>query len=183
MATRKNQLNYFCIIFTATLFIFTIIFRQLPHSANFAPLGALAVFSGAFFSTRYAFFIPLSAAMLSDLLIGMHSVVFYTWTSYIVITFISSYFLRRRNLVNILLASFSSSLIFFTVSNFGVWAEGRLYPATLEGLINCYYNAIPFFRNTFLSDLVFSSIFISVYLVLHGKYWRSYAKDKNISMV
>jgi hypothetical protein len=66
-------------------------------------------------------------------------------------------------------ASLLSSLTFFVVSNFAVWASYHtLYPATLQGLWNCYLAAIPFFRHTLTADLVFTVIFFSIPVLLHG---------------
>jgi hypothetical protein len=66
-------------------------------------------------------------------------------------------------------ASLLSSLTFFVVSNFAVWASYRtLYPATLQGLATCYVAAIPFFRRSLTPDLVFTVIFFSIPVLLHG---------------
>jgi hypothetical protein len=52
---------------------------------------------------------------------------------------------------------FLSSLIFFLVSNFGVWLIG--YPKTLDGLLLCYTMAIPFFGYSIVGDLFFGFLF------------------------
>jgi hypothetical protein len=69
--------------------------------------------------------------------------------------------------MGVLGASLGASLFFFIATNFGVWLEGRLYPLTAEGLVSCYYNAIPFFRNTLLGDLVFSAVLFGVYVLVY----------------
>ena len=51
----------------------------------------------------------------------------------------------------------AGSVLFFVWTNFGVWAFWNLYPHTLEGLVACYTAAIPFFRNTLLGDVVYST--------------------------
>ena len=55
--------------------------------------------------------------------------------------------------------SFISSLIFFIISNFGVWTTGTFYEPNLKGLIYCYIMAIPFFTNTLLSTILFACLF------------------------
>ncbi|MDW8190599.1 MAG: DUF6580 family putative transport protein [Pseudobdellovibrionaceae bacterium] len=55
-----------------------------------------------------------------------------------------------------------ASIWFFIMSNFGVWLETSMYPKTWEGLLMCYGAAVPFFRNSLSSDLVF---FISIMLM------------------
>ncbi len=65
--------------------------------------------------------------------------------------------------------SLLSSLSFFVVSNFAVWASYRtLYAATFQGLVACYTAAIPFFRHTLVADLVFTAVFFSIPVLLHG---------------
>jgi len=66
-------------------------------------------------------------------------------------------------------ASLASSLGFFIVSNFAVWASYRtMYPATAQGLVACYTAAIPFFRPLLTADLVFTAVFFSIPVLLHG---------------
>jgi hypothetical protein len=55
--------------------------------------------------------------------------------------------------------SVSSSLLFFFVTNFGVWREGSMYPHTLGGLMSAYEMGLPFLRNTFIGDLVYTHLF------------------------
>ena len=58
--------------------------RFLPHAPNFTPLGALAIFGGAYLSKRYALILPLLCLVLSDMVIGFHNVIFFTWGSILV---------------------------------------------------------------------------------------------------
>jgi hypothetical protein len=52
--------------------------------------------------------------------------------------------------------AFLASLVFFIVSNFGVWREGQLYPMTISGLIECYVMGIPFFGRQMIGDVGFT---------------------------
>jgi Family of unknown function (DUF6580) len=57
--------------------------------------------------------------------------------------------------------SVAGAVLFFVVSNLGVWALGiffPIYPMTLAGLLECYVAAIPFFWNTLLSDLLYAAV-------------------------
>jgi hypothetical protein len=63
-------------------------------------------------------------------------------------------------------ASLTASLSFYAVSNFAVWAVWNLYPKTLAGLAECYTMAIPFFRNTMASDLLFAGAFFGLAAVM-----------------
>lgn len=154
------------------LIAFAVTSRLLPHPANFAPIAATALFGGAILPRKWALFLPLSAMIISDLFIGLHPLVLFTWGSFAVIAWLGSKFLKGINPLSVGVASIGGSILFFLVSNFGVWAEGRLYALTFEGLVSCYYNALPFFRNTLLGDLFYSTVLFSSYafvyrIVLH----------------
>ena len=70
---------------------------------------------------------------------------------------------NKINAKNLFIYGVSSSLIFFIISNFGVWLSGGMYEKNIAGLINCYMMAIPFLKNTMISTVFFSYLsFISV---------------------
>jgi hypothetical protein len=58
-----------------------------------------------------------------------------------------------------------SSILFFVITNFGVWLTGGgwFYPRTWQGLVECYVMAIPFFRNTLAGDLVFTGVLFGLF--------------------
>lgn len=151
------------IVIALTLIAFAILARLLPHPPNFAPLAAIALLGGAVLPRRWALTVPVVAMMASDILIGLHPLIFYTWGSFAAIAFLSHYVLRKQNPLLLVTASIGASILFYVVTNFGVWAEGRLYAHTLEGLVQCYYNALPFFRNTLLGDLVFTGVLFGAF--------------------
>ena len=96
---------------------------------------------------------------LTDLIIGFHGTVLFTWGSVIVIGLISSKFIKN-GLFRISGALFGA-LIFFIISNFGVWSLGS-YGYSLYGLVTCYTLALPFFGYTLISTLIFSAIIEAV---------------------
>src|SRR6185503_8810753 len=69
----------------------------------------------------------------------------------------------KSNWFRISVGALGASVLFFMVSNFGVWAQGKLYAHTWEGLVSCYQMALPFFRNTFLGDLIYSALLFGAY--------------------
>lgn len=135
--------------------------RILPHPPNFAPIAAMGLFAGAHFARRWAAFaVPLLAMLLSDIVLGL--MVYGTaglWSrpfvygSFIAIVGLGLLVRRfNRSPLSIGCATLSGSILFFIVTNFGVWLRGTMYPLTFEGLILCYTAAIPFFRHTLLGD-------------------------------
>jgi hypothetical protein len=140
--------------------------RLLPHPPNFAPIGAMALFGGACLADkRLAFALPLAAMALSDwgLVVtgqipmpGSQSL--WVYGSFALIVCLGLWLRRRRRALPIAGAALASSLLFFVVTNFGVWAGGALYPRTAAGLAECYAAAIPFFRNTLLGDALYATV-------------------------
>ena len=64
---------------------------------------------------------------------------------------------RKRTALRIAGAALASSILFFIITNFGVWAFGSLYPKTFAGLVACYAAAIPFFQNTLVGDALYTA--------------------------
>lgn len=135
---------------------------QLP--GNFAAIGAVALFGGAYIGSRnLAVIIPLTALFITDLVIGLHPDLFAVYFSYVLIVTIGMYLRKNPGVVNTLAASLVSSVLFFLITNFSVWVTGTLYPKTFDGLVQCYTLAIPFFRNTFAGDLIFTAALFGTY--------------------
>jgi len=139
--------------------------RLLPHAPNFAPIGAMALFGGAYLGRRSAIVLPLSAMFLSDLFIGFDSLEsrLTVYGSFAAIGTIGIWLKTHRSFQNVVLAALGSSILFFLVTNFGVWAFGTLYQKTLAGLLTCYVAAIPFFRNSLAGDLFYTGVFFGGY--------------------
>jgi len=129
--------------------------RLFPHPPNVTPIAAMALFGGAHFASGLAALaVSLSAMFLSDLLLGfgLHPVMPFVYGSFAVSVCLGRWLRVRRSPLAIALAAVSGSVVFFVVTNLGVWLVGDLYPRTLDGLATCYIVAIPFFRNTLVGD-------------------------------
>ena len=163
MASRKE-------IFPIGLILILALARLIPHPPNFTPIIAVAIMSGYFFKNlNFSLIILLIAMLISDLFIGFYENVFFVYASLLLITFIFHKISKKINFKNLFVFSFAGSLIFFIISNFGVWILGSPgldnlpYDKNLNGLIECYILAIPFFGNTFLSTVIFSYPGIFIY--------------------
>lgn len=156
------------IVLASALILLAVFGRLVPHPANFAPIAAIAIFGGAILPRKWALSLPLVAMIASDLIIGLHPLIFFTWGSFALIALMSNMFIKKVQLLTVVTASLSASVFFYLITNFGVWMEGRLYPLTLSGLGQSYYNAIPFFRNTLLGDLVFSVLLFGAYALVYA---------------
>lgn len=174
MKTQKINIRFGIVSLLILLAAFS---RLIPHPPNFTPVGAMALFGAAYFSKRYlTFVVPLIAMWLSDLVLNnvvyaqyfdgfvlFYPGFYWTYSAFIVIGLVGFFLLKRTKPQNILIASLSASILFFLVSNFGVWASGMMYPKDLSGLLACYTAAIPFFQNTLMGDLVYCGVLFGAF--------------------
>ena len=140
-----NKREYILIGFV----IMAVLVRLLPHPPNVTPITALALFGSNFKNKYLGLSLPLIAMILSDLYLGFYGITIWVYSSFLIISLLGRYW-KKIKVHNVLI----SSLIFFIITNFGVWLGG--YPKTIEGFILCYTMAIPFFINSILGDLFFS---------------------------
>jgi len=155
MKQKENLIILFILI--------SVWFRLIPHLPNFTPVTSLALFSGLMLKRKWlSISIPLVAMMLSDLVLGFSSISIWVYLGFVLVTIIG-WFLNKMNIKSILL----SSLIFFIISNFGVWMLD--YSHTFEGLIMCYTLAIPFFGYSIMGDLFWGYTFKYSYKLLESK--------------
>src|SRR5258708_30613914 len=116
--------------------------RLIPHPPNFTPVAALALFGGANFADkRTAFLVPLAALLLSDLFLGFSGLTLVVYGSFALIVCLG-FWLRRRCIVGpITAATLSGAVVFFILTNLGVWALSSLHPRTCNGPAVCYIAA------------------------------------------
>lgn len=178
----EKHLNTRWLLLGAIVFI-AALSRLIPHTFNvghlfnFSPVGALALFGGAYFGKKYAgFLLPFFALWLSNLLLDniffaqyySGFVWFANWEVYLtfaIIVVLGTLMLKKINPLRLVGASLAASVLFFIVTNFFVWAngEGVMYPLTSEGLLACYVAAIPFFWNTLAGDLIFVTLLFGAF--------------------
>jgi hypothetical protein len=102
--------------------------------------------------------LPVVAMLLADLYLGFHGTMIWVYGSLIIITAMGFLLNSGVTLKNGTIATIGGSLLFFLVTNFGVWASGSFYPKTVEGLISCYVAGIPFFGNTLAGSVFYSGL-------------------------
>ena len=142
--------------------------RFVPHPPNFTSLLALSFYVPALLGVR---FLPalIASFFITDLFIGLHSVMLFTWGSVILIGLISKFFLS--SIYTRISGALLGAIIFYLITNFGVWLMGS-YGFSLGGLITCYVLALPFFGYTVISTLVFSVVIETIY-----KFSKNYQKN------
>lgn len=154
--------------------------RFLPLPPNFAAIGAISLFGGAYFSNRMlGLLLPIGVLFLSDLLFGLvdPGMAFYSSQPLVYISFIAIALLgftlrKNKNPLKIAGASLGSSAIFFLVSNFGVWLTSAMYAKTIGGLLACYGAALPFLKYTMSGDMIFNTVFFGAAYLVSQSYPR-----------
>lgn len=132
--------------------------RLMPHPPNFTAVTALALFAGAQIADRrLALVVPLAAMFLTDLMLGLHSGMLLVYLCVAAMVGAGALLGPRAQALKLAGASLAGSVLFFAVTNFGVWAMDGLYPRTMAGLAECYVAAIPFFQNAVIGDLFFTA--------------------------
>jgi hypothetical protein len=167
----------------ACLIVFAVLTRLLPHPPNFAPITAAAVFGGVnFLSRRTAILVPLVALLLSDLareilyrygLAEQWGLYRGMWTVYgttALIALSARLASGTRSPVTIAGVTLAGSCLFFLLTNFAVWAGGRLYPPTAEGLAACYAAAVPFFRNSLAGDCFYAAVLFGAWALAEARF-------------
>lgn len=177
-------MNRNSVVIIVTFILFAALARILPHPYNFTPLGAIALFGAAYFSNKkWALLVPLIALWISDLFLNNYVYAafydgftfftggfIYLYGSMVLTVILGIILLKKLTVGRVLGGAIGASLLFFIISNFGVWLKSPLYPLTLEGFILCYTAAIPFFHNTLAGNIVYSAALFGAYEWLKHTY-------------
>ncbi len=143
--------------------------RVIIHIPNFTPIIAIALFSGIYFKKTYSVLLPVLILIVSDLFLGVHATMPFTWGSVLLIAWIGDRMRGKNNFQNTFWVSVASSLLFFFITNLGVWLVSGLYPLGWNGLSECFILALPFFRNELLATLIYTFIFFSAYEAIKNR--------------
>lgn len=155
--------------------------KMVGHPVSFAPMTALALFCGAYLgSGLMAFLLPFAAIIVSDQVLNlafygapglMTSGPFYPgwywqYLCYALFVLVGALVKPNRSAFRIAGTSVAASLVFFLISNFGVWASTAMYPRTADGLIECLVMGLPFLKSAAVADLFFCAVFFGSFELL-----------------
>ncbi len=147
---------------------------RMAQNLNFAPVGAISLFAGARLRGWQAYALPIVLMLVTDPFLGGYSFATpFVYASFLLNVWIGSH-LRSTERPHLLgAAAVFGSVQFFVLSNFGVWLAPHGYPHTLSGLGACMAAAIPFFRGTLVSDLVYTGVLFGLHALLSRTVVRS----------
>ncbi|MEZ5004603.1 MAG: DUF6580 family putative transport protein [Chitinophagales bacterium] len=177
----------------ASAIVLSIVLRAFPHIPNMAPIAAIALFSGAYFAKKqWAFVITFLALFLSDAVlhiqyligvrefVGFYPNMIFVYTGIAMVIGIGLLMRNKVNAFTVLGGALSGSVLFYIISNFGVWLMGTMYSKTFAGLIECYVAGIPFYRGTLMGDVIYSAILFGAFgFILQSKTNWKLAKVKS----
>jgi hypothetical protein len=142
--------------------------RLVPHPWNFTPLIAIGLFAGSHArKASTGVFATLLALVLSDAVLGFYPGFWYVYAAALIPVLLGRLIRDRSGESVIAAAALASSVSFFVITNFMVWATGQMYPHTIGGLSACYLAGIPFYRNQGLGDAFYSLAIFGGYAVIH----------------
>jgi hypothetical protein len=175
-------------MFAALLLVFlTIVYRIasaiIVHGggsawlSNFAPLAAIALCSAVYFPGKYKFAVPFAALLISDLVLNsyygfslINPMVFGHYFAFAAVGLIGLLVSRRPSLKNIVPASLAGSFLFYAITNAYSWLTDPGYVKNFAGFIQALTVGLPqysttptwmFFRNSVVSDLLFTLLFVA----------------------
>jgi hypothetical protein len=174
------------VVIIAALVAAGVIGRLVPHMPNFAPVTASALFCGAYMSRRQSFLALAAILLVSDYLLLYikpfgassfdhfyapwqlwHSTLPFIYLSFAISAAVGWWVKSRRSSGYVVAAALFCSVQFFLISNAGVWASG-MYDRGLDGLMQSYTMALPFFRGTALGDLFYTAVFFGGFELVSG---------------
>jgi len=170
--------KYQSVIFAVALIVVAAITRFIPHPFNFTAVGAMALFSGAVIKDkRFAFLLPVAVMFFTDLFLGFHFSILPVYACFAFTVWMGIKISNRQNAFSIGSASIVSSVIFFLVTNLPVWyLDQGLYPVSIQGTLQSYTMALPFFQNQILGDLFYNALLFGVYHLV-GKQSRIFTTN------
>src|ERR1700719_1842555 len=155
----KHEETIFRTMLIVGMILFAAVLRIVPHPWNLAPVGAMALFSGAVIRNRVmAFVFPLVAMLAGGFFVVFHILMPVVYASFLVSTALGFWVRERRSAVRVSGGVLLGAIQFFLITNFGVWAFSNFYPKTFAGLMACYAAGVPFFWNTLAGDACYSAL-------------------------
>ena len=176
--TKNVAIGFILLIVVASLY------RIMPgRPYGFAPQIAMAIFGGALIKDKkFAFLLPLLSMFISDALYeilyrngvgNMQGFYEGQFTNYIIFGLMTffGFFIKSYNIGKIALASLAAPTAYFLLSNFMIWVSNSPYaglqrPKTLNGLLLCFGDGLPFYQWSIAATLVFSAILFGSYFLI-----------------
>ena len=159
----------------SVLILIAILSRLIPHAPNFTAVGAVALFAGYLYSSRRdALLISMGAILISDLYLGFYPGMLWVYGAFALTVLLGALMkiktVSKFSWIQAGTFNASAAVLFFIVTNFGVWLSSGMYAHTITGVGECFVAAIPFFGNTLASQMIFAGALFAAHR-LHLRYF------------
>lgn len=127
------------------LILLATVIHLVPHPFGVSPVGASAIYAGAFANRRYAWLVPLVPLLVGNIIYGFYEpvVLLFVYAGFMLSTAAGRFLINRQSALRLAAASVGGAFVFYAVSNFSIWLVG-MYPQTTAGLLQCYVNGLPY---------------------------------------
>lgn len=149
-------------------FLSFLVLRVVSSLLGFPALQAIALLSPEFVGRTFQAYILMALLLFGGdwLLDGIqvgHFTLFYAgwywqYLGFFAVVLLGDRLLRINTLARMLLGAILAPLVFFVISNFGVWCQGALYPMSAAGLLQCFVMGLPFLKISMLSTLFYCTL-------------------------
>lgn len=142
--------------------------RWIPHPPNFSALLAITLVAGLVLPGPLALITPVLSAFAGDLFLGLHDGMWFVYLSLLPLVWIGSRMpeptRQARTWLSWGAAGLFGNIVFFLLTNLGVWWLSGMYAHTGDGLVTCFAMALPFFHNSVLATWVYQGALAAVYM-------------------
>ncbi len=140
---------------------------RMAQNLNFAPVGALSLFAGARMRGWQAYALPIALMAITDPFLGGYSSATpFVYASFLISVWMGSKLRKTENPAWIGGVALLASLQFFLLTNLPAWLFLGIYGHSFSGLMACYAAAIPFYRHTLESDLLYTAVLFGAHALL-----------------
>ena len=151
-----------------TLIALAAVLHLIPHPFSVSPVGALALYAGAFGSNRLGWLTPMLPMAVAAIVFGFYEpiIMLFVFGGFGLSTFAGRWLLRGdRNYTRFGAAVVLGAFIFYLVSNFSVWLAG-MYPPTMAGLAACYIAGLPTFLQAIAADAAYCFVLFGLHALI-----------------
>lgn len=178
---RTTVLLVFMIATAAMRILFSMDPTMTPI-ATFTPLGAMALFSGAYFSKGFkAYFFTIITLWLGDVILNrfmyyhewrfLYEGFYWTYGAFALMVLLGQKLFKKVTVTNVVLASFIATLIHWIGTSPGCFMiANSMYPKTWGGYLTSLVAAIPYEWNFLLGTLAYSTVLFGGFELLKRKY-------------
>lgn len=178
ISANRNAVCVFLVLLTLGI-VSRLLTHYSIHPANFSVVGALALFGGFYFKKGWGVAMPVAIMLITDVIFGFYQpgIMAAVYLCLIFNALLGS-FIKNKIMGRSVFFSLFGSVVFFLVTNFAVWSLGGWYEHSMNGLVNCYTMALPFFRNSLIGDLFYALILFGAY-----EFAANYVAEKKLETV